>query len=461
MSKLVVLVPGIGVGFSGWSSLVRRLKDEPALQGAKWFCWDHKSTVLSRTTPASLAVDLRASIDQEWSAYGPFDDILLAGHSMGGLLVRQAYLLGCGADHSIKRRSDWADKVSRIILFSGLNRGIEPTRSLSFRLAVRFARALPPFRTCWWHLIRGSDFVTNLRIQWIRYFATPHLRMPVVVQLLGSKDDVVAREDSVDIEQFPTAFYIDVPGATHADLINLDRASDPQGRYALLRDAFVHTTPKLASNIEIAGPEQVVFVLHGIRADNRTWVQEIIAAIEKRWPAARVIGNQYPYCSAFEFAIPPLRRRYLQWFQDQYSEALARNPHATFNFIGHSNGTYLLGESLRAIPGMQFNRVVLVGSVLPIDYDWDKRCDFEQVKSVRVDGSCYDWPVGWLCSGLRGLGMRDVGTGGFEGFTRSAKLNKNEFFWYNGGHSAPLATDNLPWQNMHLREMSCRRARLA
>jgi len=138
------------------------------------------------------------------------------------------------------------------------------------------------------------------------------------------------------------------------------------------------------------------------------------------------------------------RRRYLRWFQDAYSEALARNPKAQFSFIGHSNGTYLFGESLRDIPGMQFERAALIGAVLPTDYDWDERVRRGQISSLRVDGSCFDWPVGWLCSALRGIGMRDVGTAGFEGFTGFIGPAKHEFFWYLGGHSAPLATANLP-----------------
>ena len=43
----------------------------------------------------------------------------------------------------------------------------------------------------------------------------------------------------------------------------------------------------------------------------------------------------------------------------------AEAPAAEFYFAGHSNGTYILGESLRRIPRMQFARIYIAASVLP------------------------------------------------------------------------------------------------
>jgi hypothetical protein len=74
-----------------------------------------------------------------------------------------------------------------------------------------------------------------------------------------------------------------------------------------------------------------------------------------------------------EFAIPWLREKKIRWFQDQYSSLLARYPRARFSFIGHSNGTYMLGHSLKRVPGMVFDRVTLVGSVLPREYVKQKK----------------------------------------------------------------------------------------
>jgi predicted alpha/beta superfamily hydrolase len=44
---------------------------------------------------------LKAKIEQYWlaavSSDAPFDDIICMGHSLGGLIVRQAYLIAAGA----------------------------------------------------------------------------------------------------------------------------------------------------------------------------------------------------------------------------------------------------------------------------------------------------------------------------------------------------------------------------
>jgi alpha-beta hydrolase superfamily lysophospholipase len=444
MATLIVVVPGLSTSLSAWKPLIQRLKQEPALSDAHWFWCEHRKSAHSFASASKLSNELRAKIDQEWIARGPFDAVVLVGHSVGGLLVRQAYLLATGADDQMRQPSEWVDRVSRIILFAAPNRGLDTNSTWWLQVLAWATRITVLRRQLWWQIVRGSVFVTNLRIQWIRHFAELGTDAPVVVQLVGTKDSLVTREDSIDVEQFPTAYYTQIPDAGHGDLFKIDRCSDPDGRYALLRDAFVHDKPVHAENITISGDEEVIFVMHGIRADNKTWVEEIVNYIRTNWPSVKPISATYGYFSAIKFAVPWIRRKWLRWFQDQYSQALARNPRARFSFIGHSNGTYLFGESLRQIPGMKFDRAVLVGSVLPRQYDWDRRQQLNQIREIRVDGSCYDWPVGWLCSALRSMGMRDLGTGGYDGFDELSEGAKLEVFWYRGGHSAPLASSNLP-----------------
>ena len=113
--------------------------------------------------------------------------------------------------------------------------------------------------------------------------------------------------------------------------------------------------------------------------------------------------------------------------------------------MGHSNGTYLFGRSLLAVPAMRFERVLLVGSVLPRGYDWRGRFATGQVGELRNDRGSTDVPVGVLCGMLRGLGMTDVGTGGVDGFDWEADaLTKLEVRYHPGGHSRALLPENLP-----------------
>jgi hypothetical protein len=86
---------------------------------------------------------------------------------------------------------------------------------------------------------------------------------------------------------------------------------------------------------------------------------------------------------------------------------------------------------------MQFKRVYLAGSVLPRDYPWRDRCDRSQVEKLCNARSSFDWPVGILCNGLRGVGMRDIGTGGFDGFLVGENRLK-ELYYFDGDHGKPL-----------------------
>lgn len=440
--RLVVVVPSIKGDLRHWQPLRQKLQAD--LADADWLPLDHGGRLYKTGSAHRLARRLCAAINARWVQAGGYDDVVLIGHCLGGLLLRQAYLIGLDR-HEPSGRQPWVGSVSRLVLFAAMNRGIDVDRRWWMRLGTWLARVCPPLRHWLVHdLMRGSRFITNLRITWIREFDRLGDSAPVVVQLVGDADGLVTADDSTDVQQFPAGYQTIVPDATHYDLMRLDKAADPELRYALIHDAVLSPRPSMADSNSITGADEVIFILHGIRAQNTTWVAELERNISASAPDADVVTSGYGYFSAAKFALPPTRKKPLRWFQDAYAERLARNPRARFQFIGHSNGTYLLGRSLLAIPGMCFDRVVLVGSVLPVDYDWASRQRHKQVNTIRNDRSARDVPVGLLCSGLRGLGMRDIGTAGVDGFYTYDDRDKREVFYYPGGHSAPLASDNLP-----------------
>ena len=244
MKRLIVLSPGMS-GYDGWDPLIQRLSAEPELHGAEWCRWEHGKRWYSGGTLEQLAHELRADIDRQWVEGGPYDDVILVGHSMGGTLVRMAYLLACGEDPVAPQPSPWAARVSRIILFAGVGRGLDPERTFALRAFHWLNRVVIParFRRLTWALHRGSATLADLRTQWIRRMQTLGANTPVVVQLLGTRDELVTREDSADIERFDNGYFIPVPDAGHTDLPRLDTTTDPDARYALLRDPFVHARP--------------------------------------------------------------------------------------------------------------------------------------------------------------------------------------------------------------------------
>jgi alpha-beta hydrolase superfamily lysophospholipase len=434
-----------------WDSLKKRLLAEPELHDSEWFYWDHAVWRSVGLRPAeSLARKLAAALNAKWAQSGPYDEITMVGHSMGGLIVRQGYLDASG-DWDPRAERTWHKYVTRIVLFAATNRGADLGRIPWLRpFAWLFERT---GAYAWLPLsdfLKGSDFITNLRLRWIRYFRTARkqgLKLPTVVQLLGTEQDkLVDASDSVDMAQFEGSFQFDVPDAGHSDVYRLDTVRDAglrEVRYALIRDAFLRPE-SMTDNVQPAGvaadpsKTKVVFVLHGIRDSNRDWVKDAETLIKKLDPDPNtvVIAPNQGYLSALGFLFPTRRRRPTQRFKDGYSQCVAKYYDADFHFLGHSNGTYQLGRSLPRIPEMKFKRVVLVGSVLPESYDWDRLINSGQVQDLQNHMSYKDWPVGWLCSGLHGIGMLDIGTGGYFGFQQYGSMLP--VCYYAGGHSAPL-----------------------
>lgn len=452
--RLFVFVRPISRGSADWDALTQRIGAEPGAEGFEFRVWPERPKdaigLLTRGPLTRYAHALAAQL-QQWDEVAarrgdPYEAIVLVGNSIGALVVRWAWLYGAGAFSTVEAKP-WAAKVERIVLVAGINRGLDTRRdhrpsTLVTRLLISLTSWLG---FTWRDALAGAPFVTNLRLTWMRFLAelatTAPRRIPQVVQLLGTDDPLVTREDSRDIEQFPGAAHVVVAGATHGDVLSL-AVPDADDRYLTLKSYLLDGAPETQpSASDDAGATDVVFVLHGIRAGRWGWIRGVQQLLDGE-PTWRVVTPTYRYFSAGAFAVPIVRRRKVRWFLDQYSREFAGHRRARFHFVGHSNGTYVLGRALEDVPAVRFDRVYLAGSVLPAEYAWRRRHDDGQVRAVRSDRGRRDLPVALLSRGLRGLRMRDIGGGGFEGFTDLGAAFGTQWGYFPGGHSAPLADDD-------------------
>lgn len=445
--KLVIYVPGITMTTAQWQPLIENLQKDPDLSYATWIGWDHNCGIFSTSDILRKSSELNAVIDAEWRKNSGYKEITLVGHSFGGILVRVAYLLASGC-YENEPKSVWAEYVTSFVLLAAVNRGLDQTK---FNIKVydditRLLGLITFNRFLGQDFIAGSEFITDLRIRWIRHMRLLESnKLPSVYQILGTKDSVVTRSDSIDLEQFPNAVHISIPEADHRVLPLIQEGPNRKYRFETIKNCVLgKEIPQRDKTLVFKKSSNVVFILHGIRAANRGWVQSLRKKIGLLLPDSEVVTPSYGYLSALEFALPFLHRRPIREFQQLYSDYFIQNPGANFHFVGHSNGTYVLGWSLQALPSMQFNRVALAGSVLPRNFPWKILMDGEhpQVKKLRNDCANEDVPVSFLCSGLKGLGRHDVGTGGYDGFFYDD--NKVVQYWYhNGGHGAALSEENL------------------
>lgn len=454
--RLLVFVKGTSADVEAYKPLLFRLQAEPGLANSDLLLFDHRLRRLTTGHAYDFATRLRAEIDAQWIRNGGYDEVILAGHSYGSTLVREAYLQSAGRDPRQASTVPWSERVTRVVLLAGIGRGVDAEEHGPWSFVLRAGRFIPLIRSSvMYDILRGADFVTDVRIAWIRYMSEltneaardPEARRPpIVVQVMGTEDDVLHRDDNIDLEQFPTAYQIDVPGAFHGPtLYNLNLVRNPDLVYGLIREAFVSSGPARSLLQHRTTPDsihRVIFLLHGMRSSRDDWVREIAPLLRRRLPDAEVVESSYGWISLASFGMPWVRRREIRWLQDQYTEYLARHPNASFDVVAHSNGAYIVGQALEHVPSLRFRRVVLLGSVLPSDYSWEQRRQWRQAESVRTDRSADDLVVAVFCSALRGVGMTDIGTSGWSGFENSAGVER-EVAWYHGGHSAALASSNL------------------
>ncbi|GIH23810.1 hypothetical protein Aph01nite_21200 [Acrocarpospora phusangensis] len=328
--NLLVYVPGL----DGDPAPLRRLAAD---LGESWRAevspvrvrpWDRRSA-------GELARELSSWIARIWWEMGGLGRVVLVGHSVGGLLVRHAYLIARGDEDSRETKA-WAGRVSRIVLLAAPNRGVDARR-----LALT-GRAMADLR-------RGAPYLTDLRVRWLDHFDRTVLP-PRVVQLLGTGDTLVTRDDSLDVEQFANARHVTVPGADHHSLRDHHRLI-----WAAVAGPGLPTTPILGVE-----PRTVVFLT---RSRDRNW-QALRRALAGRADVRAVPAHG---------------------FLDEYGQVYARHRHGAIHFAGLGRGAGVLGRALAAVPALAFGNVYLAGSALP-GFPWRRVLEREQVGKVRDDG---------------------------------------------------------------------------
>jgi hypothetical protein len=312
---------------------------------------------------------------------------------------------------------------------------------------------------------RGASFITDLRVQWLsmlRHHRAETERI-VVVQLLGTIDDVVSPEDDIDLSTGEAFYYVDVPNSGHQNIIHLDDRPFGHARKAALRlaltgdrenlkekNAVPSSLPRQATDPNV---QHVLFVIHGIR-DFGFWTSHLARRVIHRAFSKRTdklviaaLTPTYGYFAMLPFVLSSTRRGKVRWFMDQYVEALARFPNAQkFSYIGHSNGTYLLAGALSDYRCCHFHNVVFAGSVVSSGFDWRKQINAKRVSKVVNYVATADWVVA-IFSRFLGRLVHDLGGAGFDGFRRSTSgvdgaVDVNDVKYLRGGHGTAVNEKN-------------------
>jgi pimeloyl-ACP methyl ester carboxylesterase len=431
-----------------------------------------------------ILVDKRA---RDGSAYS---SILLVGHSFGSVLARKIAILANGEtldvpfEDGLERFRDarrWAGAIKRIVLLAGMSGGWALSSAMSWTRTLVWGWNTFIGDVFWcggWTIFalrKGAPFLVQTRLQWLALMRRSEPPRIVVVQLLGTVDDMVAPDDNIDyaVDFSGTFQLIEVRQTGHHDVINMTAPNGPQDQtpsahrweifcIALNNEGAVHGLPTKLEDLAIPRehmadslpPEpndevtDVVFVIHGIR-DEGFWTQKVARAIKKRAAGRhedfRSVTTSYGYFAMAPFVLPWIRRRKVAWLMDQYAEARAHYPRAKFSYVGHSNGTYLVARALRDYPAARFKRIVLAGSVVRCDYDWKSLIlpaelgsrIRERVERVLNYVATNDRVVAIFPNGLEPIPLFDLGGAGHNGFLQgSAAGPVYQVKFIKGGHGA-------------------------
>ena len=453
----------------------------------------------------AVVQNVLGSIDKIVADCGPFNRIVFVGHSLGATIARRVHLVASepepagflsetGLDASQARA--WGKLVERVVLIAAFNRGWAISDRLSwyysflFNLAGLIGHLRPGWAPTIFDIRLGAPFIVQTRLHWLAYrraqAAAERLpdqvrgdARPVLVQVIGTRDDLVSPFDQVDLSVDAAVrsivvgdrtdaplearqrdfFLIEMPDTDHDASIVVSGTLQALVRRDRLRDALLEDRTGLARAAidpglladEVAevdeGVNDTVFVIHGIR-DDGFWTHRIAERIRQAGPRAGTSGEAafrgwtptYGYFAMLPFLLPWVRRGKVEWFMDQYVSAMAQYPNATFHYVGHSNGTYLAARSLHDYPALRFGNVLFAGSVVRSDFPWAKYVDDRRVGRLQNVVASGDWVVAWLPKSLEWIGSLDLGGAGFDGF-HDARLGRPEivdFAFVRGGHAAGI-----------------------
>jgi len=163
--------------------------------------------------------------------------------------------------------------------------------------------------------------------------------------------------------------------------------------------------------------KKVLISLHGIQTRGE-WQKELCPLVsEKNW---KYYPLDYGHFTAPQLAIGLTHTEKIKWFRDKMNQIYSENPGALPSIIVHSFGSLILAKSLKRYPDLKFDKVILTGSIIPVDYPWPEIIKRDQVSFVRnLVGKADIWSkvAAWLpWTGAGNSGARSFNNSQYDDF---------------------------------------------
>jgi tetratricopeptide (TPR) repeat protein len=131
------------------------------------------------------------------------------------------------------------------------------------------------------------------------------------------------------------------------------------------------------SQKDYSDKKPLVISLHGIRTF-APWQKVLADELGAKGFESKTLD--YGFLGALKVILPWKRKAQVKWFRDEYTSKI---PDGNLpSIICHSFGTYLVARAMENYEGIKFDQIILCGSIIPPDYDWQVLFDRGQVKRV-------------------------------------------------------------------------------
>ena len=254
----------------------------------------------------------------------------------------------------------------------------------------------------------------------------------------GKRTDVMfcSEDEPKIVDSFIYLFshgrYGQEKGIIQVDLLGLNknwtvRHMPDDDDYEIVKKAYCNR-----EIVDLNEPEGVLVTIHGLNT-TAAWNSDIMPIFSSRgWIVAPFnYGFQTPEVLISDSGRSEIMNRFRDWIYD-----LHRTYDAPISIIAHSFGTYVIGKYLEGFDGMPpvtFESIILTGSILNENYDWDS-CEGLKVGRVRNEKAPNDQWVKWMPN-KSWLGLDPLfGQAGIKGFNSTSRIltqHSNNIFDHN------------------------------
>lgn len=187
-----------------------------------------------------------------------------------------------------------------------------------------------------------------------------------------------------------------------------------------------------------ANKREKVISLHGIRTRGE-WQKNITPHLNSEgFDHCPFDYGKYP---ARLFLWKKSRQKKITEFIEKYDEHIARYPDSLPHAIAHSMGSYIVVRALQQNPHVRFKNIILCGTFLQPDFNWDAYIQKKQVESVYHQLGKRDLPVKLATWCISDGGKS--GSHGFDQFKNALQTNLSEQSFPEMGHSGFFSEGNV------------------